>query len=112
MEPTADFTTGVRRLELTNVDVAALRDVGWSVIPTLAGDFNGDGRVNAADYVTWRKNIHTTTTYNEWRSSFGVSGVTVGAGTSLSSEVPEPPKWIMFLAAMAFGACIRRRQPM
>ena len=33
MEPTADFTASIRRLELTNTDVAALEDLGWSVIP-------------------------------------------------------------------------------
>lgn len=33
MEPIADFTGTLRRLELTNVDVAALRDVGWTVVP-------------------------------------------------------------------------------
>ena len=36
MEPTADFTGTLRRLELTNVDVAALRDVGWTVVPVPA----------------------------------------------------------------------------
>lgn len=36
MEPSADFNGTVRRLELTNVDVAALRDVGWTVVPVPA----------------------------------------------------------------------------
>lgn len=31
MEPVANFTSTVRRLELTNVDVGALVDLGWSV---------------------------------------------------------------------------------
>lgn len=33
MEPVANFTGSVRRLELTNVDVGALRDLGWSTVP-------------------------------------------------------------------------------
>ncbi|MDQ8190435.1 PEP-CTERM sorting domain-containing protein [Roseibacillus persicicus] len=33
MEPEANLNSVQRRLELTNMDVAALRDVGWSVIP-------------------------------------------------------------------------------
>lgn len=33
MEPTGDFTPSIRRLELTNMDVAALEDLGWSVVP-------------------------------------------------------------------------------
>ncbi len=32
MEPIANFSGTVRRLELTNVDVAALRDLGWSTV--------------------------------------------------------------------------------
>lgn len=32
MEPTADFTASLRRFELTNADVGALRDIGWTVI--------------------------------------------------------------------------------
>lgn len=36
MEPIADFSGTLRRFELTNVDVAALRDVGWTVVPVPA----------------------------------------------------------------------------
>ncbi|MCB1099013.1 MAG: PEP-CTERM sorting domain-containing protein, partial [Verrucomicrobiae bacterium] len=39
MEPSADFTATVRRLELTNVDVAALQDLGWSVVPEPSTSF-------------------------------------------------------------------------
>ena len=33
MEPTANFGGAQQRFELTNVDVAALEDIGWSVVP-------------------------------------------------------------------------------
>lgn len=33
MESVADFTSEIRRFELTNVDVAALADIGWTVVP-------------------------------------------------------------------------------
>lgn len=33
LEPVANFTSSQLRFELTNVDVAALEDLGWSVIP-------------------------------------------------------------------------------
>ncbi len=32
MEPTANFTGSLRRFEVTNVEVGALRDLGWSVL--------------------------------------------------------------------------------
>jgi hypothetical protein len=39
-----------------------------------AGDFNGDGKVDAADYVVWRSSINTQAAYDTWRANFGASG--------------------------------------
>src|SRR4029079_5529191 len=39
--------------------------------PGLAGDFNRDGGVDAADYVVWRKTDGTQAEYVMWRSNFG-----------------------------------------
>ena len=53
MEPIANFSSGVRRVELTNVDVAALRDLGWATLSTstsLPGDVDGNGVVDIADF--------------------------------------------------------------
>ena len=33
LEPTANFSASERRFDLTNVEVAALKDIGWEVIP-------------------------------------------------------------------------------
>lgn len=59
---------------------------------TLAGDFNSDGRVNAADYVAWRKNPNRTQAeYNSWRSNFGrTSGTGAGFDSVVQASVPEP----------------------
>lgn len=35
MEPTANFTGAIRRLELTNADVGALRDLGWATVTSV-----------------------------------------------------------------------------
>ena len=71
--------------------------------PTLLGDFNNDGKVDAGDYVTWRKNNGTnnalandnglgtpvgTAHYNLWRAHFG-SPPGSGAGGLTSGAVPE-----------------------
>jgi hypothetical protein len=83
----------------------------WSR-PVLAGDFNADGKVDAADYVVWRKGLGTTYTpndYNAWRANFGA---TVGSGsgsgsntnmfTNASQNVPEPATLVLVvLGAMA-----------
>ncbi len=51
MDPSLTFTRDNLRFELTNVDVASLEDVGWSVIEDLSDplDLNGDALVNADD---------------------------------------------------------------
>ncbi|HEX2475880.1 MAG TPA: PEP-CTERM sorting domain-containing protein [Lacipirellulaceae bacterium] len=37
----------------------------------LTGDYNGNGKVDAADYVVWRKtNINGQQGYNDWRANF------------------------------------------
>jgi hypothetical protein len=62
----------------------------------VAGDYNGNGVVDAADYVLWRnggplQNDPTegvqTADFDFWRSRFGA---TSGAGSGLATSVPEP----------------------
>jgi hypothetical protein len=82
-------------------------NVQLTVLQTLAGDFNGDGRVDAADYVILRKNpsgIYTPDDYNTWRTHFGQ---TAGSGSALlsaespSAAVPEPAAPVLLLLAAA-----------
>src|SRR5262249_30191515 len=57
---------------------------------TLPGDYNNDGKVDAGDYVTWRKNpaaFGGAAGYNTWRANFGKPP---GAGSALGGgAVPE-----------------------
>jgi hypothetical protein len=96
MEPIANYTPSIGRFELTDVDVGALRDIGWSVIsPQVSGDINGDGFYDARDYVAWRKTGGSQQQYNAWRAAFGSTG---GSGTAIAmttSQVPEPASWII-----------------
>jgi hypothetical protein len=100
MEPTANFTATVKRFELTNVDVGALRDLGWSTLPqvtTQPGDYNKDGIVNAADYVVFAKGL-ADGDYATWRSNFGEStpGVSPANSPHLAA-VPEPASLFLLL---------------
>jgi hypothetical protein len=113
MEPTANFTSTIRRLELTNVDVAALRDVGWMTVPQIdsqPGDYNKNGIVDAADYVVFRKGL-ASGTYSTWRANFGEG--TPGASPANSihpAAAPEPAAWMLLLLAIS-PYLVSRRPP-
>jgi hypothetical protein len=63
--------------------------------PAPTGDINGDGHVDAADYVMWRHTAGSQQEYDAWRAHFGQS-FGLGAG-----EVPEPRVLPMIVAAVA-----------
>jgi T5SS/PEP-CTERM-associated repeat protein len=76
---------------------------------SLAGDYNADGNVDAADYVVWRNGLGTTYTQNDydaWRANFGQSagsGAALPSAETLSAAVPEPCSWVLFcLGIIAF----------
>jgi hypothetical protein len=80
--------------------------------PSLAGDFNADGTVDAADYVVWRKGdgtLYDQDDYNDWRTNFGRSNGDPPAGSL--TAVPEPTTIGALLACIAIsGAVLRKRQ--
>jgi hypothetical protein len=77
------------------------------IATSLAGDFNGDGKVDAADYVVWRKTDGSQDGYNAWRTNFGrTSGSAAG---QVAAAVPEPGA--LLLAAFGLFAVFRIRRP-
>jgi hypothetical protein len=61
-----------------------------SLSQPLAGDYNDDGTVDAADYVVWRKNdINGAQGYLDWRANFGLPAGS-GAGLGGGAATPEP----------------------
>jgi autotransporter-associated beta strand protein len=76
----------------------------------LAGDFNNNGTVDAADYTVWRKGLGTTYTQNDfnvWRANFGQTAG-IGALGGANATVPEPTTLAM-LVVSAVGVSTRRR---
>lgn len=79
-----------------------------TLVGALAGDYNQDGTVDAADYTIWRKAFGaddvdltadgngdgqiTEADFLVWRSNFGQQ---LGAGASSSTAVPEPTTLIL-----------------
>jgi hypothetical protein len=106
MDP--NITQGTRKL-VTTLDAAGLDDIGWDVgaPPSLPGDFNGNGVVDAADYTVWRDNypaIYTAADYTTWKTHFGD---TLGSGAVASAAVAEPSSLVL-LALCLSGVILRR----
>jgi hypothetical protein len=77
-----------------------------SITYALAGDYNHNNIVDAADYVVWRKTDGTQPAYITWRSNYGQppeSGATIIA----DEPVPEPATMMLVTLATA-GWCLRR----
>jgi hypothetical protein len=72
----------------------------------LPGDYNGDGKVDAADYAVWRKTDKTQTGYNLWRSHFGQTAGG-GAGVTVNTAVPEPSALVLLLLAAIGWSLLR-----
>ena len=92
----------------------------FSLIETTAGvqgDYNGNGVVDAADYVLWRKGgpLQNDPTpgvqpadYTFWRSRFGATSGS-GSGVGAAAAVPEPAAFCLAMIAVAGGFGLRRR---
>jgi hypothetical protein len=67
---------------------------------TTPGDYNGDGDVDAADYVVWRKDPGSfdPDAYDLWAANYGAG---LGSGSSVTgTAVPEPTAIFFVIAAL------------
>jgi hypothetical protein len=80
--------------------------------PVVPGDYNGNGVVDAADYVLWRKGgplqneVNTPGTvdasdYTAWRARLGNNTAGSGSGSLDGGAVPEPSTSLLALLAIA-----------
>jgi hypothetical protein len=91
----------------------------------LPGDYNGDGRVSAADYTVWRNRLAgiggtsllndltpesvSLADYGVWKAHYG-DDLGDGAGTNIAARnaVPEPGYLLLLIAAGMLSAMSRR----
>jgi hypothetical protein len=132
-ETTISLPDGVQSLDLTFLTGGAasalgsfyIDDISAEVLASiaLAGDYNHNGVVDAADYVVWRNSLGTSGTglaadgnsdgmvtqldYDIWRQHFGQ---TDGIGAGQAVAVPEPRVLILFLLG-SFAVAARRCEP-
>jgi hypothetical protein len=84
------------------------------LVDGIAGDFNGDGVVDAADYTVWRDGLDGTyaaADYGVWKASFGTGAGGGSAGAApLPAAVPEP-RSVLLVGGVVAGLilCGRRR---
>ena len=71
----------------------------------LSGDFNGDGVVDARNYVVWRKTNGAASDYGLWRGNFGQ---VAGSGSGASAAVPETSSLALLLMGFVATCCCRR----
>jgi len=98
------------------------------ITPAPTGDYNGNGVVDAADYVLWRSTLDQTVgtpgdgadgdvsgtidagDYDFWRARFGNVVAPPGHGAGLIAAVPEPTSAALLLIGLiGFQWCSARR---
>ena len=113
------FGSGITSMQVTSSAFSLVDNVTWGLAaPTLTGDYNDNGAVDAADYSAWRDALAagSTTLTNDptpgtvdesdftyWRSHFGEAlggGTGTGAGSIARASVPEPSAVALILIAL------------
>jgi hypothetical protein len=116
-------------LDLPSLTTGLVWDIGQlytdgvlEVVSGLAGDYNGNEEIDAADYTVWRDaltaastslaNDPTPGTVDEsdflyWRTHYGES---LGSGSGSAAAVPEPNTLAMLFLGSLLSLAVRRRK--
>ena len=92
----------------------------------LAGDYNNNGRVDAADYSLWRNTLGSSTDlradgngsgkvdtadYSFWKQRYGQTAGASASALGFDISIPEPSAICLFAIAVLATPWRKRRQP-
>jgi hypothetical protein len=99
------------RIYTNALSAAEVMELLVPVSASVPGDFNGDGKVDASDYVVWRETMPgDANKYQEWRSNFGYPLGSTAATSAGITNVPEPASIALFLIGLTFWMKVTGRQ--
>jgi PEP-CTERM motif len=104
-----DQFSGDAELLTSTQTLGAYQVLILAAAPLLAGDYNHNGIVDAADYTVWRDGLGTKYTqadYDIWRAHFGQTAAS-GTGAGTSTAVPEPATMLMLMIGITPIFCRR-----
>jgi hypothetical protein len=109
-----------------SVQLYELRLGAAALVTVLAGDYNQDGVVNAADYSVWRNTLGAVGSnlaadgngngridaadYAVWKSNFGMSSGAGSGGLADGGSVPEPASLMLLAIAASLSPLVRLRR--
>jgi hypothetical protein len=89
-------------------------------LTSLAGDFNRDGAVDAADYIVWRKMLNTTVSHGSGADADGNGMVTISdynfwwnsfhTSSNSATRVPEPSHSLVMVIMLLAAGHYRRHK--
>jgi hypothetical protein len=89
--------------------VSAALAINEAASGMLAGDYNHDQVVDAADFVSWRKTLDTLPDYQLWHGNFGAM-TSCNLGATAATAVPEPATITKALACVGLYVLSRQKR--
>ena len=78
----------------------------YTVLVSLPGDFNADGKVDGQDFLEWQRgygSLYGPADLVEWETNFGAS-----EAAQVAAVIPEPSSVLLVTMALVIGTTLRR----
>ena len=78
----------------------------YTVLVSLPGDFNADGKVDGQDFLEWQRgygSLYGPADLVEWETNFGAN-----EAAQVAAVIPEPSSILLVTIALVIGTTLRR----